>query len=541
MRCPWSRVAALAPLCLAAASSAQLARTPIARTPIAGFPIGGSVPPPRQTCLPLAERIRIQARIAANLPRLVLPPPGDPTDGPILYPFYPQGGTLYRDLTTGNFVDLDPTPNSVQNYLCEHYGNDAHEGCDSGSPTWEEMAIGMPIFAALDGTVVDLHDGDPDMNTSCEAGGNYVILDHGSGRQTWYLHMRRNTVAVTLGQAVRAGQQLGLVGSSGCSFAPHLHFQSMQNGAVYEPFAGACRPGPSGFVHQIDPPAAPYLKGFGVTSQDIGAAPPFPARPPVNAQITFADPTLYYWMQIGNLPANSTWHERYVRPDGSTEFELGPFPFNNPTTYQTSLYWFARDIGGMHSIAGTWRIQFDVNGAQLVDAPVEVVAQATQGFNRPPLPIAAAFDPPAPQLSDVVFARLTGPFGIRDLDWDIVRYHYVWKVNGATVRDLISVGMADALPRNTAQTPGDIVECTITPNDGHVDGAPITIRVAAGCYANCDAGSTPPRLNVNDFVCFQNRFAAGDPWANCDGSSIPPLLNVNDFVCFQARFAAGCP
>jgi hypothetical protein len=63
----------------------------------------------------------------------------------------------------------------------------------------------------------------------------------------------------------------------------------------------------------------------------------------------------------------------------------------------------------------------------------------------------------------------------------------------------------------------------------------------ADCYANCDGSTAAPILNVNDFVCFQSRFAAGDPWANCDGSTLPPVLNVNDFVCFQSRFAAGCP
>ena len=60
------------------------------------------------------------------------------------------------------------------------------------------------------------------------------------------------------------------------------------------------------------------------------------------------------------------------------------------------------------------------------------------------------------------------------------------------------------------------------------------------CYANCDNSSTPPILNVNDFVCFQQKFAAGDPYANCDGSTIQPVLNVNDFVCFLSRFAGGC-
>jgi hypothetical protein len=55
------------------------------------------------------------------------------------------------------------------------------------------------------------------------------------------------------------------------------------------------------------------------------------------------------------------------------------------------------------------------------------------------------------------------------------------------------------------------------------------------CYADCDQSGT---LNVNDFICFQGRFAAGSPDADCNHDT---LLNVNDFVCFQAAFAAGCP
>lgn len=61
------------------------------------------------------------------------------------------------------------------------------------------------------------------------------------------------------------------------------------------------------------------------------------------------------------------------------------------------------------------------------------------------------------------------------------------------------------------------------------------------CYANCDGSTFAPILNVADFICFMNRFAAADPWANCDGSTIPPILNVADFICFGNKFAAGCP
>jgi hypothetical protein len=65
--------------------------------------------------------------------------------------------------------------------------------------------------------------------------------------------------------------------------------------------------------------------------------------------------------------------------------------------------------------------------------------------------------------------------------------------------------------------------------------------IVPGCYANCDESITPPILNVSDFACFMNRFAAADPRANCDGSTTAPALNVSDFACFLNAFAAGCP
>ena len=61
------------------------------------------------------------------------------------------------------------------------------------------------------------------------------------------------------------------------------------------------------------------------------------------------------------------------------------------------------------------------------------------------------------------------------------------------------------------------------------------------CYANCDDSTQAPVLNVADFTCFLQRFAAGSPYANCDESTQAPVLNVADFTCFLQRFAAGCP
>ena len=60
------------------------------------------------------------------------------------------------------------------------------------------------------------------------------------------------------------------------------------------------------------------------------------------------------------------------------------------------------------------------------------------------------------------------------------------------------------------------------------------VALASACPADCDENGV---LNILDFVCYQNLFAAGDPGADCDGNG---QLNVLDFVCYQNEFQAGC-
>jgi hypothetical protein len=87
------------------------------------------------------------------------------------------------------------------------------------------------------------------------------------------------------------------------------------------------------------------------------------------------------------------------------------------------------------------------------------------------------------------------------------------------------------------------------PNSTPATGSGIAILAAAmsypsggsTCYANCDSSTTPPVLNVQDFTCFLQQYAAGNSYANCDNSTVAPVLNVQDFTCFLQRYAAGCP
>jgi hypothetical protein len=72
-------------------------------------------------------------------------------------------------------------------------------------------------------------------------------------------------------------------------------------------------------------------------------------------------------------------------------------------------------------------------------------------------------------------------------------------------------------------------------------GRTYSAQMSEGCYANCDGSTASPILGAADFVCFLNRFRAGDSYANCDSSTTAPVLGAADFVCFLTKFRAGCP
>ena len=63
--------------------------------------------------------------------------------------------------------------------------------------------------------------------------GRHVVIDHGNGVRSLYGHMRK--VEVKSGQRVEKGQVLGLVGSSGRSTGPHLHYELLVDGKPVDP------------------------------------------------------------------------------------------------------------------------------------------------------------------------------------------------------------------------------------------------------------------------------------------------------------------
>lgn len=94
------------------------------------------------------------------------------------------------------------------------------------------IIYGKPVYAVAEARVVTAIDGLPDTPPGAppvgipieQADGNHVVLDLGDGRYALYAHLKPGTVWVQEGQHVQRGQVLGLVGTSGNSSEPHLHF-----------------------------------------------------------------------------------------------------------------------------------------------------------------------------------------------------------------------------------------------------------------------------------------------------------------------------
>ena len=461
----------------------------------------------------------------------------EPRDLPRV-PFIPIGATLYADLLPPGYMDHDATSPGYRDYSCNAFTYDGHAGTDLGLHSFAEQDVGVPVFSALDGIVVYSHDGEPDKSTClCGAPANALIIDHGNGLYGWYWHFRTSTVAYQVGQHVVAGAQLGLAGSSGNSGGPHLHLGFADvNGNPNDPFSGPCG-GPGLWTNQPALDLHTYIADFGFSTQNLGGLPYYPYAFPNTGQMGF-DEYLWFWAQVVNLPPHSTWRQKYIQPNGGVAFDSGSITFeaNQTDFYRVgNWWWYSYYIWQMREMAGVWRIQLLINEEIAIDAPLVVKPVADPNFNRPPAPIGAHFEPAAPIEGDVVFARVDAPLALDDPDYDRVRYHYVWKRNGTTVRDVTWAGRGDAMPR-TAFAAGDIITCVITPSDGKVNGpgATITVTMAAACRADFNGDQF---LDFTDFDDFVGAFEAGLGTSDFNGDG---FLDFTDFDDFVGAFEAGC-
>jgi murein DD-endopeptidase MepM/ murein hydrolase activator NlpD len=187
------------------------------------------------------------------------------------------------------YVDVDPGP-GVKDYACGTATYDQHSGVDFrllSAAAATKTKTPFPVLASADGVVKAVRDGVPDIfftkgkrrEVAGRECGNGVILDHGSGWETQYCHMRNGSVHVTKGQTVQRGDPLGEAGFSGMADFAQVHLSVRHDGKLVDPFlpdaGGSCDRNArgAGLWEPSVAAAFPYKNGELIGSGFAGGAP----------------------------------------------------------------------------------------------------------------------------------------------------------------------------------------------------------------------------------------------------------------------------
>jgi hypothetical protein len=232
-----------------------------------------------------------------------------------------------------NYVDQAPAANTTQDYNCGNRTYDGHNGTDIRIPpfTWNQMANGeVEIIAAAPGVIINKADGNWDQSCAWGSGipWNAIFVQHANGTVTWYGHMKNgSTTPKDTGETVVAGEYLGLVGSSGNSTGPHLHFEVYDPGNnLIDPFMGNCNSlnNDTWWLNQL-----PYFdSGVNrmITASQQWTSPPCPQLSQIFEKEVFDQgDSIIFSVHFRNDNTGNTTQVTAFEPDGDTSTLLNNF------------------------------------------------------------------------------------------------------------------------------------------------------------------------------------------------------------------------
>ncbi len=274
----------------------------------------------------------------------------------------PIGGTPYEDWTIVNYVDLQSGP-GVLDWRGGAYAYDGHNAIDFTLPNFAAMDAGVDVYAARSGTITAVHDGEYDrwsrVNPNPRRQPNYVVIDHGEGLVTEYLHLKNSSIPVTVGQNVLAGQKIGEVGSSGNSSDAHLHFAVYESGTAVETYLD-----PSSWWESPLPYAGDVTGtlDFGIvghvpTTSDLVDR---PIEHRVFYQSDGPGQEVYSWVNLFGFEPGDDLDYYFYRPDGSQQAHW------HWTTSAIRYGWWIAGIGLPDvPVVGEWTLDAKRNGVTL--------------------------------------------------------------------------------------------------------------------------------------------------------------------------------
>lgn len=280
----------------------------------------------------------------------------------------PLGGIPYQDWTIVNYVDL--AAGGIRDYRGGEYTYDGHNAIDFTLPHFAAMDAGITVNAAAAGTVIAAHDDEFDRCSRVNPCGNqpnYILIDHGNGIATEYLHLKKDSIQVNIGQTVTAGQTIAEVGSSGLSSDAHLHFAVYENGQAIETYLDPQR-------WWIDP--VPYA-GDVSGSLDHGVVQRFPTTEelverPVDAnlfqQSLGSGQSAVVWAHLHGIDAGDDLDYHFYQPDG---LETAHLHWDLPS-FSYGWWYAAINLPAVPEL-GIWSVDVRLNGTTLFSESFEVV------------------------------------------------------------------------------------------------------------------------------------------------------------------------
>ncbi len=334
-----------------------------------------------------AQRTRIKATLAAKIDTLrragripalsakaapstpLEETPGVPLQWPLqLVPGHPEPGAR----TIINYVDHDPRyPGQLLDYNCgirtyDQANGYNHQGTDfTALPfAWRKMDNDEAIVvAAATGVIVAKMDGQYDRScVLADQPWNAVYVMQPDGSVAWYGHLKAGSLTSKKeGEWVLAGEFLGVMGSSGDSTGPHLHFELYDSsGALIDPFAGTCNNfnANSWWAEQrpYNEPAIDLVM-TGDAPVDFTPCP----TPEVEHRSSYFQPGATVYLTgffTDQLRADSVVFSVFA-PDGSL-FASTTIP--SDADYYAASYWQSYVTLPTNAATGTWRFEVQFHG-----------------------------------------------------------------------------------------------------------------------------------------------------------------------------------
>ena len=263
-----------------------------------------------------------------------------------------RGFEGYSYHTISNFVDRDQNfPNQIQDYNCGSRSYDTpsgynHAGTDFSiwPKPWELMEKNVvEVIAAEAGVIIDKQDGNFDKSCSLNNKDpwNAIYIRHADGTVAWYGHLKSNSLTSKgIGSNVERGEYLGIVGSSGASTAPHLHFELQEeDGTIIDPFLGACSDASEKNWWEDQ---RPYFDS-GINLLEVSRQlpeEPFCSDPVIEKDTTpfCSGDELYFTSYIRDLRSQQTLYHTILKPDNSIFREWENTSPGNQDDYFSASY-----------------------------------------------------------------------------------------------------------------------------------------------------------------------------------------------------------